>query len=69
MGHDMVGSLQRPPEFGLTLGMADILSAKEIVLLISGPGKSEIIQRFLLKEISTALPASLLWLHQTYTVL
>ena len=62
-------SLQHPmisgkkPRYGLTLGMADILQSKKIILLISGAKKKEITQTFLSARISTEIPASFLWLH------
>jgi galactosamine-6-phosphate isomerase len=48
---------------GYTLGMADILQARTILLLVNGRHKHGIFQQLLKKEISTQLPASLLWLH------
>lgn len=56
MGNEM-------PSYGLTLGMANILQSKKIIIIISGNGKEEIIKQFLSKRISTILPASFLWLH------
>ena len=61
--HAMISSMASPPEFGLTLGMTDILESKKIILLLSGKSKQEIIRKFLSKEISAHLPASLLWQH------
>jgi galactosamine-6-phosphate isomerase len=69
LGHSMAKDMQGVKLFGLTLGMSDILAAKEIVLLISGPSKVEITQRFLEAKISTQLPASFLWLHSKVQVL
>jgi galactosamine-6-phosphate isomerase len=51
------------PEFGLTLGMQDILFAKKILLLISGKKKKSITERLLQRKVTTDLPASFLWLH------
>ena len=48
---------------GYTLGMADILKAKTILLIVNGRHKHDIFQRLMQKEINTQLPASLLWLH------
>lgn len=61
--HSMVESLSQQPIYGITLGMADILQSKKIVLLLTGKGKVEIIQKFMTQKITTQLPASLLWLH------
>ena len=61
--HAMARSMDRPPEFGLTLGLQEILASKRIVLLVTGTGKQQTVARLLREEVSTTLPASLLWLH------
>jgi galactosamine-6-phosphate isomerase len=61
--HSMVHEMSRKPLFGLTLGMADILQSKMIILLISGASKKKITRKFLLGKLTTSLPASFLWLH------
>ncbi|MDR1161857.1 MAG: galactosamine-6-phosphate isomerase [Tannerellaceae bacterium] len=61
--HPMIAGSSEQPTYGLTLGMADILQAKKIILLACGAGKETVIKDFLKGEISTALPASFLWLH------
>jgi galactosamine-6-phosphate isomerase len=48
---------------GITLGLANILEAKNIFLLISGRKKAEIVQQMLEGEISETLPATLLRSH------
>lgn len=62
--HAMVQSLHPAPHFGLTLGMQEILAARRIVLLVAGDGKDQAVAGLLSGEVSTTLPASLLWLHQ-----
>jgi galactosamine-6-phosphate isomerase len=59
----MTRSMQEPPRYGLTLGMQEILAAKRILLLVTGDGKQQTVARLLSEEVSTTLPASLLWLH------
>jgi len=59
----MLTGLKKKPSYGLTLGMADILQSKMILMLISGKEKKEITRLFLTGKISTRLPASFLWLH------
>ena len=54
---------------GLTLGMADILRAGRILLLVSGPGKRQAFRRLLRPEVTPLLPASFLWLHPHVEVL
>lgn len=61
--HAMVRSMGRVPDVGFTLGMREILAARRIVLLVSGKGKREVAARLLAGDVSTALPASFLWLH------
>lgn len=63
MQHSMIFQLNTMPKYGLTLGMSDILKAKEILLLVSGSSKQEVMTRLQKKEISTDFPASFLWLH------
>ena len=62
--HAMVRSMHGTPHFGLTLGMQEILAARRIILLVAGAGKHQAIAGLLSGEVSTSLPASLLWLHQ-----
>jgi galactosamine-6-phosphate isomerase len=62
--HAMVRSMDGTPHFGLTLGMREILAARRIILLVAGEGKNQAIAGLLSGEVSTTLPASLLWLHQ-----
>lgn len=61
--HDMIKIMGKIPDYGLTLGMADILQSKMIIMIIRGAAKSNITKSFLSGQISTNLPASLLWLH------
>lgn len=61
--HAMTRSMAAPPAFGLTLGLLEILAAARILLLVTGAGKQRTVARLLSEEVSTLLPASLLWLH------
>lgn len=61
--HQMISEMSEKPSFGLTLGMADIMASKRILLLVSGNEKKDITNQFLSKKINTFLPASFLWLH------
>jgi galactosamine-6-phosphate isomerase len=67
--HSMLASLRRKPRLGLTLGMADILCSRKILLLVSGPSKRAILKRALQSRVTTHLPASFLHLHPDVTVL
>jgi galactosamine-6-phosphate isomerase len=61
--HAMASKMNFKPSFGFTLGMADILHSKKILILIAGKEKKEIVQKFLSKKVSSAIPASFLWIH------
>ena len=48
---------------GITLGLATLMESRNIILLVSGRHKAEIVQKVLEGEISEQLPASLLRRH------
>ena len=48
---------------GYTMGIADILQSKTILLIVIGKHKKAILTELLKQQISTQLPASFLWLH------
>ena len=52
-----------PPERGVTLGLAGILAAREIWLLVSGDRKAPILREVLEGPVTTDVPASLLRGH------
>ena len=68
-GHPMVSHISVKPKYGLTLGMAEILQATRILLLVSGEDKRKPLQRLLRGEITTEFPASLLCLHPQTMIL
>ena len=63
LSHSMLDESSLRPTCGMTLGMAEILAARQIILLASGMHKSEQLRRLGTERISTHFPASLLWLH------
>lgn len=63
LAHPMVKDTAIDIKYGYTLGMADILQSKTILLIVNGQHKKTIFQEFLGGQISTKLPASFLWLH------
>lgn len=69
LGHVMIQGSTDQPRFGLTLGMADLLQARGVLLLVSGAAKRAPLSRLLTGEISTQYPASLLHLHPRVTLL
>jgi galactosamine-6-phosphate isomerase len=67
--HGMLKSLASKPRYGLTLGMADILRSRRILLLVNGRPKRAALRRLMKPVVTTQFPASLLWLHPDATVL
>jgi glucosamine-6-phosphate deaminase len=65
----LFGSLDATPAYGLTLGIADLLSARAVLLLASGANKAEAVARALEEPPSEALPASVLQRHPNATAL
>jgi glucosamine-6-phosphate deaminase len=63
------GSFQATPQFGLTLGMAELLAARSVLLLASGSDKASIVARALEGPVSEDVPASALQRHANVTVL
>lgn len=61
--HAMLTTLKRKPNRGLTLGMAEILASRIILLLVNGPKKRSILKKTLRSKVDTHLPASFLHLH------
>lgn len=51
------------PRLALTMGVATILEAREVILLATGPEKAEAVARAVLGPVSRDLPASALKLH------
>ena len=63
------GDIDRVPSHALSMGMAAILQAREIVLVATGEEKSEAVARMIDGPITTQLPASFLQLHSRVTVM
>lgn len=53
---------------GITLGIADIMEARRVILLVSGNKKAAVVQQILEGEISEQFPASLLRRHKNFCV-
>jgi galactosamine-6-phosphate isomerase len=66
--HPLLRHLDKKPRYGMTLGMADILSSRKILLLISGKHKRATLKRLLKPCITSRFPASFLWLHPDVSV-
>lgn len=67
--HTRIPGRAVPPRRGLTLGLADVLESRAIVLLVSGGAKRAALTRALQGAVTTRCPASFLWLHPRVTVL
>ena len=59
----LFGPLEATPSFGLTLGIADLLAARRVLLVASGTEKAEAVVRALEGPVTEALPASALQRH------
>ena len=57
------------PAHAITMGIATILEARDIVLIVSGNGKREAIERLRSHEQDPQFPASALWRHANVRVL
>ena len=62
-------SIEEMPKEAMTMGIASILKAKKIVLLISGASKQDAYDRLRSGEITKDLPASALHKHHDVTVI
>ena len=67
--HGMLAAARERPTYGLTLGMANLLASREILLAVSGPHKRAALQRLLGGTITPRFPATFLWLHPRVTLL
>jgi galactosamine-6-phosphate isomerase len=61
--HEMLNRSAAQPTYGLTLGMADLMESRQILLLVTGAAKRGPLQRLLSGQITTQFPASMLQMH------
>jgi len=66
---DASGSFDATPEFGLTLGMSELLAAQRVLLLANGANKASIVARALEGPVTVDVPASALQRHANVKVL
>jgi glucosamine-6-phosphate deaminase len=52
-----------PPTWGLAVGLAEILAAREVWLLVTGSGKAAVLAQVINDEMTDQVPATLLRLH------
>lgn len=62
-------SIDEVPTHAITMGIANIMKAKKILMLISGANKTDTVVRLLSDEIDTDFPASILHKHPDVTVI
>lgn len=67
--HKMLSTESIKPTHGITLGIAEIFEAKKVILIVSGNHKKHIVKKLLQGNVSTKLPASLLWLHHNSEII
>ncbi len=61
-------SIDEVPKFAVTMGIKAIMQAKKILLVVSGAGKAEILEKALYGPVTPEIPASILQLHPNATV-
>ena len=67
LNHSMIKGSGADVKYGFTLGIADILQSKKIVLPVFGQNKKAIMDRLMDGTVYPQLPASFLWLHPDMT--
>ncbi|PAT01796.1 glucosamine-6-phosphate deaminase [Candidatus Izimaplasma bacterium ZiA1] len=65
----LFSNIDEVPKHAITVGITDILNAKNIILLASGINKSEAVKKMIAGEISELCPASYLQNHNNVTVI
>jgi len=61
--HHMLREATEKPQRGITLGIGDLMHAREVLLPVNGAHKQKVLTMLMEKRVSTQFPASLLWLH------
>jgi 6-phosphogluconolactonase/glucosamine-6-phosphate isomerase/deaminase len=59
----MLAQSKVQPIYGLTLGMADLMESRQILLIVTGSAKRGAMKRLLCGQITTQFPASMLQMH------
>ncbi|NQZ70081.1 MAG: 6-phosphogluconolactonase, partial [Lentisphaeria bacterium] len=67
LSHPMIVNHEIDIRYGLSLGMANILTSQHIFLLVNGEHKIDIFNTLLSQSITTQCPASFLWTHPNVT--
>lgn len=62
-------SIDEVPKQAVTMGLANIMKAKQIILIATGEHKAEALRQMILGEITEELPASILQFHPNVVIL
>lgn len=63
------GELDRVPTQAITMGIADIMRARKILLLVSGENKAAALQQVMQGEVSEQCPATILQRHEDVIII
>lgn len=63
------GDMNLVPKQAITMGLSNIISAKQIILIATGENKAEAIKKLLIGEINEDMPASILQNHNNVVIL
>ncbi|MCR4264068.1 MAG: glucosamine-6-phosphate deaminase [Candidatus Roizmanbacteria bacterium] len=61
-------SFPEVPTLALTMGIATIMDSREILLLIAGEGKRNVLEELIKNEVKPAIPATLLLYHKQLNI-
>lgn len=62
-------SLEEVPKYAITMGIKNIMRAKELLLIASGKEKADAVYQMIHGEVTSSLPASILQLHPNCTII
>ena len=67
--HSMLKNAQKPPLYGLTIGVGDIMHSRHLLLLASGKEKAKKLKMLFSGIVTPRCPVSILQLHPDVTVI
>jgi len=59
---------RKAPPKGITLGLANIMDSRNVILVVGGASKANIVKSLLEEDASTQLPASILKSHPSFSI-
>jgi glucosamine-6-phosphate deaminase len=65
----MFNGMDNVPRFGITMGIRDIMMARNILLLAKGKGKAGVIRQIVHGPLSEDIPATVVRLHPSLTII